>query len=101
MSENTDAVTELTAASTGRWLVTTSGSEHIFDLDYRTYTRLPGVGRGQFVGDCEPMRLYAVRVYPKVGTSFYVELDDPDDQLSVLWRLSSTVVSIERMDDGE
>ena len=36
--ETTDA---LTAESTGRWLVTTEHSRHIWDLDQMTYTRFP------------------------------------------------------------
>lgn len=101
MSENTDTITELTAASTGRWLVTTRGSRHIWDMDEGTYTRMPGEGRSSFTGDGAALTIYAVRVYPRVGERFYVHLDDPNDPLQLQWRLSSTVASIERMDYGE
>lgn len=99
--ENTDTVTELTPHMTGRWLVTTSGSRHVWDMDNGTYTRMPGEGRGRFTGDGAALSIYAVRVYPRVGASFYVELDDPADPLQVQWRLSSTVERIEPLRDDE
>ena len=102
MDENTDTITELTTTSTGRWLVTTRGSRHIWDMDAGTYTRMPGKGRSSFTGDGAVLTIYAVRIYPKVGASFYVELDDPNDPYgTVQWRLSSTVVSIEPLRDDE
>ncbi len=96
---DTETVTELTPDHQGRWLVTTRGSKHIFDLTRMTYTRMPGEGRGQFVGDGEPHRIYLIGVWPKVGESFYVEFDDPQSPIDrVQTRLSSTVQSIERLE---
>lgn len=95
----TETVEELTPEHTGRWLVTTRGSKHIFDLTRMTYTRMPGPGRGQFVGDGEAQRIYVIGAWPKVGTSFYVEFDDPMNPVErVQTRLSSTVQSIERIE---
>lgn len=101
MDETDDAVTELTADMRGRWLVTTEGSEHIFDLDARTYTRLRGDGREKFIGDGAPMRLYSVVEFPKVGDHFRIELFDCVPSGLILWRVSSPVARIERLDDGE
>lgn len=98
MSE-TETVQELTAEMSGRWLVTTQGSQHVWDLDAWTYERRPGRGRGNFQGDGVPQRIWAVGRFPKVGFSFYVELDDTVDQVQT--RLSTEVVRIERLSDPQ
>lgn len=96
MSETeVETVSELTADTGGRWLVTTQGSQHVWDLDAWTYERRPGRGRGQFVGDGVPQRIWCVGAFPKVGFSFYVELDDTPTQVQT--RLSTEVVRIERI----
>lgn len=101
MDETDDTVTELTAASTGRWLVTTSGSEHIWDLDARTYTRMPGAGRGRFIGDGAPMRLFSVAEFPAVGKHFRIRLFDCVPSGLILWRVSSPITRIERLVDDK
>ncbi|MCV7194098.1 hypothetical protein [Mycolicibacterium brumae] len=103
-SENTttdepETITELTSGMGGRWLVTTRGSQHIWDLDRMTYTRLPGAGRGQFIGDGQPQRIWNIGAWPKVGSSFYLEWDWTYTQVQT--RLSSTVQRIERLADDE
>lgn len=92
---NTETVDELTSTTGGRWLVTTQGSQHIWDLDSWTYERRPGRGRGNFQGDGVPQRIWRVGRFPRVGESFYVELDDT--ATSVQTRLSTEVVRIERI----
>lgn len=92
---NTETVQELTADTGGRWLVTTQGSQHIWDLDAWTYERRPGRGRGNFQGDGVPQRIWSVKVFPRVGRSFYVELDDTATEIQ--FRISTEVVSIERI----
>jgi hypothetical protein len=101
MDENQDTVTELTADIGGRWLVTTGGSEHIFDLDARTYTRLRGAGRGRFIGDSKPLRLYAVEQFPAVGEHFRIRLFDCVPSGLILWRVSSPITRIERLVDDK
>lgn len=97
-SEHTpETVTELTSGMGGRWLVTTRGSQHVFDLDHMTYTRIPGAGRGQFLGDGQPQRIWNIGAWPKVGSSFYLEWDWTYTQVQT--RLSSTVQRIERLVD--
>lgn len=94
-----ETVEELTPDSRGRWLVTTRGSKHEFDLDRATYKRMPGKGRGDFVGDGTAHRIYLVGAWPRVGQSFYVEFDDPQSPIDrVQTRLSSTVQRIERIE---
>ncbi|MCB1257311.1 MAG: hypothetical protein KDB26_09415 [Microthrixaceae bacterium] len=95
MSETAETVTELTANSRGVWLVTTQGSTHVWDLDAWTYERRPGSGRSQFIGDSSPQPIWDVKVFPRVGHSFYVELDDTATQIQ--FRISTEVVRIERL----
>jgi hypothetical protein len=46
----------------GRWLVTSQGSRHIWDLDAMTYQRLPGNGPKQFDYDGEVHHITRVQV---------------------------------------
>lgn len=95
-----ETVQELNSTMTGRWLVTTGGSQHVWDLDTLTYTRIPGPGRGNSSYDGVPQRIWAVKAWPKLGSSFYVELDVSFRQIE--WRLSTAVRRIERMaDEGD
>ena len=94
-----ETVTELTPGMGGRWLVTTRGSQHVFDLNTMTYNRIPGAGRGQFLGDGQPQRIWNIGAWPKVGASFYLEWDWTYTQVQT--RLSSTVQRIERLVDDE
>lgn len=99
-SSTPETVTELNSTMTGRWLVTTGGSQHVWDLDTLTYTRIPGEGRGNSRYDNVPQRIWDVKAWPKLGCSFYVELDVSFRQIE--WRLSTAVRRIERMaDEGD
>jgi hypothetical protein len=97
-----DEVLALTPQHRGRWLVTSRGSTHVFDLDLGTYQRTPGPGRQQFAHDERPMTLTRVERWPTVGEVFFIWLDDPDypDELEH-WRQSSTIRSIVRMPDRD
>lgn len=44
MLEDHPGVTALTPEMSGRWLVTTQGSAHVWDLDAMTWERRPGPG---------------------------------------------------------
>lgn len=92
---------ELKPSDRGRWLVTTQGSTHIWDLDRFTYTRLPGPNAsGRFEYDAQPMRITAVARWPKVGDVSKVFYDDPQYPLDLeQWRVSSRIVSIEPMEE--
>jgi hypothetical protein len=78
--------------SRGRWLITTKSSQHIWDLDARTYQRLPGTGGSQFACDGEVVRLTRVERWLEVGDKSFIWFDDPDmpDGLKH-WRRSSTL----------
>jgi hypothetical protein len=91
------SVNELTSSSTGKWIVTSQGSRHIFDLDNFTYKRIPGDLSQNFSYDSEEVKLSSIKVYPKVSSSFYIFFDDLDfpDSLEH-WRISSTIVSIDK-----
>lgn len=94
-----DTVEELTAESTGAWLVTTQGTTHIWDMDNRTYERRPGptTRAGAFEFDGAPQPITHVDIYPKVGGVARVWFDDPADPYRELFRQSSTVARIERV----
>lgn len=93
-------VTELGPASTGRWLVRSHGSEHLFDLDAGTYSRRPGPGRGRFRHDGHVVRLTRVERWPRVGESFLIWVDDHEYPNALEhWHQSSPIVSITAMPD--
>jgi hypothetical protein len=94
-----DSVDDLSHADTGRWLVTTHGSRHLWNLDEGTYCRLPGDGRAAFALDGIPVKLNRVEAWPAVGQCFLIRFDDIENPSLEHWRLSSTVRSIERLPD--
>lgn len=94
-----ETVTELTPDMTGIWRVTTRDSVHVWNLDNFTWTRQPGVTAPRFPYDAVPLRIWRVHRYPKVGEQAYAEVDDPTDpENTALWRISSVVLKIERVD---
>lgn len=101
------SVGALDGSMVGRWLVTTMGSTHVWDIrdDGVHYQRNPGEGRSQFVADGEAVRLTRVERWPVVGSTSFIWFDDlvaPD--LVEQWRQSSRVQSIVRLpetDDGK
>lgn len=98
-----ESVQELTGDSTGRWLITTKGTEHIWDLDEMTYTRIPSAASksGAMAFDNEPMRINRVVWWPKVGERPYLWYDDPErPELWEHYRISSVIKSIERLADS-
>ncbi|MGZ6771752.1 MAG: hypothetical protein ACXVGA_04385 [Mycobacteriaceae bacterium] len=86
----------------GRWLVTTQGSEHIWDLDLMTYLRLPGEGRGQFDQDRQVVAIGRVAVWPEVGSCSLLFYDDPDrPHTHEQWRKSSRIRRIRRLPEAD
>ncbi|WP_293002611.1 hypothetical protein [Mycobacterium sp.] len=84
----------------GRWLVVTLGSQHHWDLDAMTYTRIPGrlSLSGSFRFDRVPMAISWVDRWPQFGSTSLVWLYDPDQHDGVEhWRLSSRIISISEM----
>ena len=87
---------ELTPQTRGKWLVTTQGSRHVWDMDAMTYQRLPGKGRGAFAHDRNTVRITRVDKWPQVGEVFFLWFDDPEHpELLEHWRQSSRIESIE------
>lgn len=97
MSKTREAVTELTAASTGVWWVTTiSGAVHIWDMDSMTVTRARPCEHTGMRWDGSTIPIVHVVEYPRVGMGFGVALDTPGVEGMVTIRTSSDVVRIER-----
>jgi hypothetical protein len=94
-SGSSASVQGLGPGSTGRWLVRSRGSEHLFDLDAGTYSRRPGAGHGRFRHDGHVVRLTRVERWPKVGERFFIWVDDHEQPAAVEhWHQSSPIVSI-------
>jgi hypothetical protein len=93
-------VEQLTADLSRRWLVTTQGSTHIWDMNSRTYMRIPGEASrvGSFDYDGTAHRITRVDRYPKVGSFSVVWFDDPlDPTWMEQFRQSSEITRIERI----
>lgn len=68
------AVEELTPDMTGRWIVQTQGTLHVFDLDARTYERRQHDGLNPMRGDRTVRSLPRDSIidWPKVGSLFRI-----------------------------
>jgi hypothetical protein len=90
-------VDALTPEMNGIWLVKTQGSEHIWNLDHETYTRLPQSRSrsGAFAFDHQPMAITRVDRWPRVGSTSLLWYDDPTEpDHTEHWRQSSRIISI-------
>jgi hypothetical protein len=97
-----ESVDELTPAVSGRWRVSTRGSQHVFDLDERTYRRSPLPGHGRFSYDECDVQLTRVERWPRVGSTFLIWVDDPEvPELLEHWHQSSEILRIVRAGPGE
>jgi hypothetical protein len=93
---------ELTPGMGGRWLVTTLGSSHEWDLDAMTYMRMPSpVSRsGPFPMDGQPMPITRIGRWPRIGSTSLIWYDDPaEPSRHEHWRQSSTILSIAPLPD--
>lgn len=93
-------IDRLTPGMTGRWLVTTQGSHHEWDLDAMTYTRISGPASqsGRFAHDGQQLKITRVADWPRLGATSLVFLDDPSDPLrKELWRRSSRISAIAKL----
>jgi hypothetical protein len=93
-------VGELTPETRGSWLVSSEGTQHLWDLDTGVYARFPTSVSlaGEFDYDAELQRITRVEVWPQVGRSFVVFCDDPAFPDSIeQWRRSSWIKNIERL----
>lgn len=92
-------ILELTEDMTGRYLVKTQGSIHLWDLDNKFYVRNPSPESmaNRHMPDHvnhRPLSWVKVERWPKVGQSFLTILNG-----DMPWHRSSTIRSIERLDD--
>ena len=95
MSEFVD---ELTEDMTGKYLVTTQGSTHLWDLDARHYVRNPGpeslsIGFADHHNN-RPLQWTKVERWPVVGDTFLTILHG-----DMPWHRSSTIRSIEKVEE--
>ena len=93
-------IPSLCAADLGRWLVTTQGSTHVWDIqpDRVLYRRLPGEASRRFVADGVEVELTRIDRWPAVGATSLIWFNDPAfPELLEQWRKSSTVRSIVRL----
>jgi hypothetical protein len=96
-----ETVAELSEESTGRWLVTTQGSHHLWDFDRMTWARFPGPRslRGSCLADLEDLPIIQIGRYPKVGGLSVVLCVNPHFPEIVHWRQSSLIERIEKLGD--
>ena len=98
-----EALEALDEGCVGRWLVTTQGSTHVWDIrpDRVLYRRNPGAESAAFVADGDEVELTRIDRWPAVGATSLIWFDDPvAPELVEQWRQSSTVASITRLPDS-
>lgn len=93
----------LTAEHTGRWLVTTEHSRHIWDLDEMTYTRFPEYPDAQpHEHDEAVVEIERVVRWPEVGARPHLWFYEPGLPRHFKdCRINTTVVKIERLADED
>lgn len=91
-SESTQ-VTELTMASEGRWLVHTTGSQHLFDFNAGTVERRPGPNTHATTSD----GVHALRSIEAcaIGARGRWTMQPEDEFTEFLWHVSSVIQHIE------
>jgi hypothetical protein len=95
-------VEAIDANSTGRYLVATQSSQHIWDLDEMTYQHLSakrGSGPSQAA---EVLPITIVERWPAVGCTSLLWFDELVETILPIehWRQSSTIISIEQLTPG-
>lgn len=91
---------KLDAAVSGVWLVISKGSQHMWNLDAMTDTRVPGAARlsGTFALDGRPIPIARVERWPRVGATSLFFFDDPTETARYEhYRQSSRIKSITRV----
>lgn len=97
VDEEPDTVTELGPDDTGTWVITTRHTQHVLDLDVRTYRREPGPDSTPMLHDGRTVAFTRL-VWPRVGDVQLVWFDDPDlPELFEHWRKSSTIAEIRQL----
>jgi len=88
-------VEELTGTESGRWRVITRDSSHLFDLDERTVTRIPGPNAKPTINDLSrPLRLIRQCWVGSRG-HWLMEPDSIDSPFDYFWHISSAIQRIE------
>ena len=93
---------ELKPGMTGKYLIKTRNSQHIWDLDNMLYCRMPGENSNKFSYDNDFVKLTYIIRWPKVGDYSHIFFDDLDypDTLEQ-WRISSIIKSIEPINEDD
>ncbi|TLP98616.1 hypothetical protein FEF26_04255 [Nesterenkonia salmonea] len=95
---------QITPEDTGRWLITSQGTQHIWDLDKMTYMRMPSAASksGSRVYDNMPMQITRVVWWTEVGDRAYLWFDDLEHpRFFERYRMSSVIRKIERLSDKD
>ena len=92
----------LTGTEGGRWIVTTLGSTHRFDLDAMTVTRIPGKDAARSLND-QPRPLREIKHCTVGARGYWLMNPEPaeSDYVEHFWHLSSTIQSIEPVVDED
>ena len=89
-----ESVGELGPGMSGRWVVHTRSSTHVWDLDARTYARHPRTPAAAMPHDGTDHPIRSVGAWPRIGGHSYVVFDDPQHPAVEQWRQSGTIMSI-------
>lgn len=87
---------------TGKYLIKTRNSQHIWDLDNMLYCRMPGGDSNKFSYDNDFVKLTYIFRWPKVGDYSHILYDDLDNPDTLeQWRMSSIIKSIEPINEDD
>lgn len=94
----TEGAMELTGSEGGTWRVVTRDSQHFFDFDKGSVTRVPGLDASPSIND-RPRPLRSIDAL-KVGARgrWSMGTDGWSETVDFFWHISSTIARIERID---
>ena len=96
-NDGLESVQELTGSETGRWLVITRDSSHLFDFDAGTVLRIPGPAAQAGVND-RPRSLRKIDECSVGARGFWtMNADEGSATIEYWWASTSVIQEIRRM----
>ena len=102
MNDQAENIQTLDASMDGHWLITTQGSTHEWHIDHGhvKYRRNRGDASASFTDDGAYVQLTRIDRLPTVGSTTFIWYDDANNPWQEQWRRSSTIKTIQRLQDS-
>jgi hypothetical protein len=94
-------IKQLKADAKGKYLITTQGSQHLWDMDQEpwTWVRMQKDGLNPMYFDERTQYIRIIEAMPAVGGTFRIWWSETPDGM-VTWHISSIIVKIEKVEES-